>query len=84
MGIPILPDADTPKSVATDDTVLGSNVYILDTDYLEVAVAMPTQYIENRDFFAATALVVRGLIYMMGELRCTRIDCQSKIADLTA
>lgn len=84
MGIPILPDADTPKSVDTGDTVLGSNIYVLDTDYLEVAVAMPTQYIENRDFFAANALVVRGLIYMMGELRCTRIDCQAKIADLSA
>ena len=82
MGIPILPDADTAKSVNTSDVQLGSNVYVLDTDYLEVAVAMPTQYIENRDFFAANALVVRGLMYMMGELRCTRIDCQAKISDL--
>jgi hypothetical protein len=52
-GIPILPDADVPKSVATNDAVLGSNVYVLDTDYLEIAVAQPTQYVENRDYFAA-------------------------------
>ena len=44
-GIPILPDADVPKSVSTTDAVLGSNVYVLDTDYIEVAVAEPTQYI---------------------------------------
>ena len=85
MGIPILPDPDTSKSVAAGgSTVLGSNVYVLDTDYMEIAVAMQPQYIENRDFFAATAMVVRGLIYMMAETRCTRFDVQAKIADLSA
>lgn len=84
MGIPILPDADTPKSVDTANTVLGSNVYVLDTDYLEFAVAVQPTYIENKDYFAATALVVRGLFYMLGELRCTRFDVQCKIADLSA
>ena len=83
-GIPILPDADTPKSVATNDAVLGSNVYVLDTDYLEIAVAQPTQYVENRDYFAANALVVRGLLYTMGELRCKNMFVQSKIADLNS
>ena len=83
-GIPILPDADTAKSVSTADAVLGSNVYILDTDYLEIAVAQPTQYVENRDFFAADALVVRGLLYTMAELRCHNFFVQSKIADLNA
>ena len=84
MGIPILPDADVPKSVATNDAVLGSNVYVLDTDYLEIAVAQPTQYVENRDYFAANALVVRGLLYTKGELRCKNMFVQSKIADLNA
>jgi len=83
-GIPILPDADVPKSVSTADAVLGSNVYVLDTDYIEVAVAQPTQYIENRDYFAANALVVRGLLYTMGEMRCKNIWVQAKIADLSA
>jgi hypothetical protein len=84
MGIPIIPDVDTPKSVAAaSDTVLGSNIYLFDTDYIEVAVAMQPQYIENRDFFAATAMVVRGLVYMMAETRCTRVDCQYKVCDLS-
>ena len=81
-GIPILPDADTPKSVNTSDSVLGSNVYVLDTDYLEIAVAQPTQYVENRDYFAANALVVRGLLYTMGELRCKNFFVQAKVTDL--
>ena len=83
-GIPIIPDADTPKSVSTADAVLGSNVYVLDTDYLEIAVAQPTQYVENRDYFAANALVVRGLLYTMAEMRCKNIFVQSKIADLNS
>jgi len=83
-GIPILPDADVAKSVATNDSVLGSNVYVLDTDYLEIAVAQPTQYVENRDYFAANALVVRGLLYTMAELRCKNIFVQAKIADLNS
>ena len=83
-GIPILPDADVPKSVAADDTVLGSNVYVLDTDYIEMAVAQPTQYVENRDYFAANALVVRGLLYTIGEMRVKNIFTQAKIADLTS
>lgn len=84
MGIPILPEVDCPKAVSTTDGVLGSNIYVLDTDYLELAVAVPTQYVENRDYFAANALVVRGLFYTMGELRCTNIWAQAKITDLEA
>ena len=83
-GIPILPDADIPKSVAANDAVLGTNIYVLDTDYLEIAIAQPTQYVENRDYFAANALVVRGLLYTMGEMRCKNIWVQAKIGDLNA
>jgi len=83
-GIPILPDADVPKSVASNDAVLGSNIYVLDTDYIEIAVAQPTQYVENRDYFAANALVVRGLLYTMGEMRCKNMWVQAKIGDLNA
>ena len=83
-GIPILPDADIPKSVAANDSVLGTNIYVLDTDYLEIAIAQPTQYVENRDYFAANALVVRGLLYTMGEMRCKNIWVQAKIGDLNA
>jgi hypothetical protein len=82
-GIPILADPDVPHSVAsTSDTVLGSNIYVLDTDYIEIAIALPTQYIENRDYFAANALVVRGLFYTLGELRVKNIWVQGAIRDL--
>ena len=84
MGIPIMPDVDCAKSVSSGDVVLGSNIYVLDTDYIETAIAQPTQYIENRDYFAANQLIVRGLLYTMGEMRCKNMWVQSKIADLNA
>ena len=56
----------------------------LDTDYIEMAIAQPTQYIENRDYFAANQLVIRGLLYTMGELRCRNFFVQAKITDLNA
>ena len=84
-GIPIMPDADvTLGQAAASGGALGSNVYVLDTDFLEIAIAQPTQYIENRDYFAADALVVRGMLYTMGEFRAYRFDTQAKITDLSA
>jgi hypothetical protein len=81
-GVPILPDPDTAKGLSKTDTVLGSNFYVLDTDYLEMAVMYPTQYIENRDYFAANSLVIRGMFVTMMELRALRFDVHSKISDL--
>ena len=82
-GIPVIVDPDTPKSYSTAG-LMGSNVYVMDTRYLELAVAAPTQYIDNRDFFQANAFVLRGLFYTIGELRSLRIDAHAKITDLNA
>lgn len=83
-GVPILPDPDTAKSINTSDVTLGSNFYMLDTDYLELAVMYPTQYVENRDYFAANALVIRGMFITMMELRVLRPDLMYKLGDLAA
>ena len=83
-GIPVIVDPDAPTSFTAADAELGSNVYVLDTRYLELAVAAPTQYIDNRDFFQANAFVLRGLFYTIGELRALRVDAQAKITDLNA
>jgi hypothetical protein len=83
-GIPVIVDPDVQTSFTAADAELGSNVYVLDTRYLELAVAAPTQYIDNRDFFQANAFVLRGLFYTIGELRALRMDAHSKITDLNA
>ena len=49
-----------------------------------MAIASPTQAIENRDYFAANSLVVRGLIYTMAELRCKTFTHQAKICELNS
>ena len=82
-GIPVIVDPDTPKAYSATG-LMGSNVYVLDTRYLELAVAAPTQYIDNRDFFQANAFVLRGLFYTIGELRALRVDAHAKITDLNA
>jgi hypothetical protein len=83
-GIPVIVDPDIQTSYTAADAELGSNVYVLDTRYLELAIAAPTQYIDNRDFFQANAFVLRGLFYTIGELRALRMDTHSKITDLNA
>ena len=84
MGIPIMPDPDMPVCINSSGTAGGSDIMFLDTDFIELAVALPTQYVENRDYFAVNKLVVRGLMYMMMELRCLRLDVHSRITDLNA
>lgn len=83
-GIPVLPDADVRFGVNANDTDQGSYVYVLDTRHLKMAIAHATNYMENRDFFAANAMVVRGLFWSMAELRASRFDVNSKICDLLA
>lgn len=83
-GIPILPDPDITVALSTADAKLGTKIYVLDTDYIENAVMYPTQYVENRDYFAANALVIRGMFITLMEMRALRPDLQYCIADLTA
>ena len=81
-GIPILPDPDMPKAVSSSGAVGGSDLMVLDTDYHEIGVMYPTQYVENRDYFAANALVLRGMFITMMEHRCLRPDTVARISDL--
>ena len=81
-GIPILPDPDMPKSVDSGGVVRGSDFVVIDTDYHEIGVMYPTQYVENRDYFAANALVLRGMFITMMEHRCLRPDTTARITDL--
>ena len=81
-GIPILPDPDMPKAVSSAGAVGGSDLMVLDTDYHEIGVMYPTQYVENRDYFAANALVLRGMFITMMEHRCLRPDTVARISDL--
>ena len=81
-NIPIFPDVDVARALDVDGSELGSNIYVMDSRYLEVAIAAPTQYIDNRDFFQANSMALRGLFYTIGEFRSYRFDTNYKITDL--
>jgi hypothetical protein len=78
-GIPIICSKDVKQ-----DTL--SRIYILDTDYLFMKIAKPTQYFEDgmsKDSpFGINYLGDEGLYRTMGELICTRFNVHGKIRDL--
>lgn len=81
-GMPILCDADVPTGVSSAGAALGEDIFVMDLDHLELAVAMPTQYFQNQNYFVANKLVVQGLMFTMMELRAQRLDLHSRITDL--
>jgi hypothetical protein len=82
-GIPVFPDADVFK-LNVDGVEKGSNVYVLDTNFLEIAVAVKTTYQERDDFITAAKLNYDFLLYTGLELRCYNYNKQAKITDLDA
>jgi len=83
-GIPIFPDIDCPFCYQEDGTLGGSKLYVLDTRFIEIAVATMTQYLESRDYIANDTLAIKSLFWTMFELRCNDITKQTKIEDLNA
>ncbi len=78
-GIPIIP---TFRCQTGGSGI--SHIYFLDTDYLFLKVAKPTQYVESHDMLALDRLGMRGAYRTMAELTCTRFNVQAKIRDLVA
>jgi hypothetical protein len=79
-GVPIIPTKDMPQ-----DGI--SRMYLLDTDYMHFATAIPTQYfesgIETGDPFAINRLGQEGLYRTMGELWTTFFGAQGSVRDLS-
>ena len=74
-GIPIIPS----QNVITDTI---SRIYFLDTDYLWLRVARPTQYFESRDMLALNKLGMEGAYRTIAETICKNFAAQGKIRDL--
>lgn len=83
-GIALVGDPNAPLSINDSGTAGGGKVFVLDTEFLEVAVAQMSRYTESRDFIANNSLVIKGLYDTSLELRCYNIKAQSKIVDLSA
>ena len=78
-GIPIITSQDVPV-----DTI--SRIYFVNTDYLKIKVAKPTQYFETGmskgDPFGIDKLGDEGMYRTMGEVVCFNFLAQGKIRDL--
>lgn len=78
-GIPIIPSVN----VANYSTI--APIYFLDTDYLKLAVAKPTTYVETgkgEGFLYRALFATEGMYETMGELRAYRFNCHGKLVDL--
>jgi len=78
-GIPIITSKDVPK-----DTI--SRAYFLNTEFLKIKVAKPTQYFEagmsKGDPFGIDKIGDEGMYRTMAELICTNFKAQGKVRDL--
>lgn len=74
-GVPIIPSHNV-----TTDTV--SRVFILDTDYLKMRVAKPTELFISKDPLIVDAFKGQGYYRTMLESMCTNFWVQGKIRDL--
>ena len=86
-GIPWFPDIDVATSYGnfvTGFTGGGSHCLVLDTRWLEVAVASMTRYFESRDYLQNDMLGIKAMFFTYLELRCLDVMKQAKIVDLKA
>lgn len=85
-GIPCFYDFDTAQSyqlAANGNALRGSNVYVLDTRYLEIPVLFTTQYLESRDYLQNNMLGVKGIFLTSANLRVRDFVKQAKVIDLS-
>jgi len=86
--IPIIPSKDMPKTHKSNlnPTNPLSDILILDTDHLWLAVMKPTQYFEdgisNGNPFGVGKLGNQGMYRTMGETCCSFFKGQGKITNL--
>lgn len=76
-GIPIIPSQNV-----IDETGEKSRIYFLDTDYMWIRVARPTQYFESRDMLLLGKIGFEGAYRTIGEVMCKNFKAQGKIRDI--
>ena len=79
-GIPIIGDPDATRTSQAADTLASGNLYVLDTNFLEVKVASPTRYFESRDYLQNNILGIKAMFWTMYELCCLDFTKQAKVA----
>ena len=84
--IPLFTDPDTPPvwQLATGgDAKRGTDVFVLDTRYLEVPVLFTTQYMESRDYIHNNLLGIKAIFLTAANVRCLNFRAQGRVTDLS-
>lgn len=85
-GIPVFHDWDCSREyqqAGNGDAERGSDVYVLDTRFLEIPVLFTTQYMESRDYLQNNMLGIKAIYLTSADLRCLDFRKQAKIIDLS-
>jgi len=85
-GIPVFHDWDCSREyqqAANGDAERGSDVYVLDTRFLEIPVLFTTQYMESRDYLQNNMLGIKAIYLTAADLRCLDFRKQAKVIDLS-
>lgn len=61
----------------------GTDVFVMDTRFLEVPVLFTTQYVESRDPIHNNMLGVKGIFVTAGNLRSLNFRAQGRVTDLS-
>jgi hypothetical protein len=87
-GIPLIPCKDMPSTTHGNVTNGLSDILVLDTDHLWMAMMKPTQYFEDGitsgNPFGVGTLGNQGMYRTMGEVCCSFFRGQGKLTNLTS
>lgn len=84
--IPLFTEVDTSpvwQLAAGGDAKRGTDVYVLDTRYLEIPVLYTTQYMESRDYIHNNLVGVKAIFLTAANIRCMNFRAQGRITDLS-
>ena len=87
-GIPLIPCKDMPSTTHGNVTNGLSDILVLDTDHLWMAMMKPTQYFEDGitsgNPFGVGTLGNQGMYRTMGEVCCSFFRGQGKLTNITS
>ena len=84
--IPLFMDVDMPPSwqlAGNGDAKRGTDVFVLDTRYIELPVLFTTQYIESRDYIHNNMLGIKAIFLTSANIRVLNMRAQGRITDLS-
>jgi len=80
-NMPIVPDKYTDNSYANTSYGL-SKVYLIDDNYMEVAIGQPLEYQESKEYLATGYLAKRGIFHAVLEIAAWKFGCHGKVMSI--